>query len=215
MGPIIKGHQGFVNQYLGDGIMAIFQKSPEDALMAAIDMQKALQAYNTQRSIDNRQGIRVGMGLHTGSLIMGIIGDEYRTDAATISDAVNTASRMESLTKTFGANILLSEQSLHRISDLTKFHIRYLGKVKVKGRKAPVGVYECFDGDPESILESKLKKRDVFSEAIDHYAAQRFSQAIIRLEEIVEDHPQDLVAQYFLREAKQYLTHGVPEGWIA
>lgn len=88
MGPIIQQNNGFVNQYLGDGIMAIFQQNPLDGLSAAIEMQAKIRSYNEERKKQGRQPLRVGMGLHTGSLIMGIIGDEDRTDAATISDTV-------------------------------------------------------------------------------------------------------------------------------
>ena len=82
----------------------------------------------------------MGIGLHTGSLIMGIIGDEKRMDAATIADTVNTASRIESLTKHYGASILLSEDSLNKLEDKNDFHLRFMGKVQVKGKKG-VGGY--------------------------------------------------------------------------
>lgn len=143
MGPIIRQHRGFVNQYLGDGIMAIFEHTSEDALQAAIAMQEKLEEYNLERQEQGRSPIAVGMGMHTGSLVMGIIGDEFRTDAATISDTVNTASRMEGLTKQFGAKILLSEASYQKLSDPSAFQIQHLGKVQVKGRQESVGVYEC------------------------------------------------------------------------
>jgi two-component system sensor histidine kinase ChiS len=153
MGPVIQAHSGFINQYLGDGIMAIFQHRSEDALMAAIAMQDAVRAYNKDQTRNGRSPIRVGMGMHTGSLIMGIIGDHRRTEAATISDTVNTASRMEGLTKYFNASILLSEYSLAAIADPAQFSLRYLGLVKVKGKKTPIEVYECFDGDPPAVIE--------------------------------------------------------------
>ncbi|MEM7371597.1 MAG: response regulator [Bacteroidota bacterium] len=143
MGPIIRQHKGFVNQYLGDGIMAIFEHTPDDALRAAIEMQNKLKEYNLERKAQARAPIAVGMGMHTGSLVMGIIGDDFRTDAATISDTVNTASRMEGLTKQFGARILLSESSYQTLTDPSLFDIRALGNVQVKGRQEAVGVYEC------------------------------------------------------------------------
>ena len=77
----------------------------------------------------------MGIGLHTGPLIMGIIGDEQRMDAATISDTVNSASRIESLSKYYGTSILLSEVSLKKIDNREEFHFRYLGKVQVKGKQ--------------------------------------------------------------------------------
>jgi signal transduction histidine kinase/class 3 adenylate cyclase/CheY-like chemotaxis protein len=213
MGPIIKQHNGFVNQYLGDGIMAIFQQSPDDSLLACIGMQRSLKRYNQERESRGRQPIRVGMGMHSGSLIMGIIGDEQRTDAATISDTVNTAARMESLTKQVGADILLSGAAMQELHDPGQYQLRYLGKVRVKGRNAPVGVYECFDCDPEAVQRLKQEWLPAFDEALRLYSDQAFAKAIVRFEEIVAANPADRIASNLLRVAKQYLAHGVPEGW--
>ncbi len=84
--------------------------------------------------------------MHTGPLIMGVIGDEHRMDAATISDTVNTASRVESLTKYYGASILITQDSLNLVGQTDIFNLRYLGQVQVKGKHEPVGILECIDG---------------------------------------------------------------------
>ena len=98
-------------------------------------MHREIQQYNLKRKSQDRVPIRVGMGLHTGPLIMGIIGDRMRADAATISDTVNTASRMEGLTKFYGAKLLVSETTLQKLNDPSQFNYRNLGKVQVKGKK--------------------------------------------------------------------------------
>lgn len=214
MGPIIDRHHGFINQYLGDGIMAIFQESSDNALRAAIEMQREVQRYNEERLERGRQPIRVGMGMHKGPLIMGIIGDERRTDAATISDAVNAAARMEDLTKRLGAKILLSAETLTSLSDAEAYQLRYLGRVRVKGRQTPVEVYECFDSDPKEVQQLKQAWMDAFDEAVRLYTRQDFARAIVRLQEILEANSQDQVASNLLAESKQYLVHGVPEGWV-
>ncbi len=115
MGPAIRRHNGFINQYLGDAIMAIFPRNAEDALSAAIEMQKEVQDLNRIRTSNNQTPIQIGVGMHTGPLIMGITGDENRMDATTISDTVNIASRLESLTKHYSVNIILSDSSLKQI----------------------------------------------------------------------------------------------------
>ena len=116
MGPIIRQHGGFINQYLGDAIMAIFPNNASDALYAAIKMQKEVHEFNARRSLLHKAPIKIGVGLHTGPLIMGITGDHERMDATTIADTVNTASRLESLTKYYKGNLLLSEASLKNIA---------------------------------------------------------------------------------------------------
>lgn len=213
MGPIIQKNQGFVNQYLGDGIMAIFPQSPTDALRAAIQMQRVLQNYNQQRITEGRKAIKVGMGFHTGSLIMGITGDENRMDATTISDSVNSAARIESLSKYYGTSILLSEVSLKKVANPDEFHFRYLGEVQVKGKQKPLKIHECFDGEPSEVFDLKLVTIDTFNAGIEQYFKQSFSQAILHFEEVMHQNPVDKTAQLFLLKARQLEKMGVAENW--
>jgi two-component system sensor histidine kinase ChiS len=215
MGPIIQQYQGFVNQYLGDAIMAIFPKRPEDALQAAIDMQKKLTAYNDHRITKGRERICMGIGLYSGPLIMGIIGDQHRLDATTISDTVNTASRIESLTKYYGANILLSEESLDECRKHSEcvMHFRHLGKVLVKGKKDPVGLYECFDGDAPEIAERKLQTLPDFEAGLAHFFAKEFPKASAVFTRVLKVNPEDQVVRLFLNKSSRYTHEGVPEDW--
>lgn len=213
MGPIIQQHHGFVNQYLGDAIMAIFPDSSSDAVKAATEMQKCLAVYNLERISSGRKPLQMGIGLHTGSLIMGIIGDEHRLDAATISDTVNTASRLESLTKHYGVSILLSEDSLNEIEDKTAFNFRYLGKVLVKGKKNPVGIYECLDGDQLELRQQKLQTTSEFSTGLSYFFNRKFAEATFSLNQVIQVNPDDQVARLFLNRSARLIQEGVPQGW--
>ena len=143
IGPIIRQNRGFVNQYLGDGVMAIFPENPSDALNAAIQIQKAIEKYNQNLKKRSDHHVKIGIGMHTGDLIMGITGDHQRMEAATISDTVNTAARIEGLTKTYQASILLTKETLDQVANPKEFRIRYLGDVQLKGKQAPVCIYDC------------------------------------------------------------------------
>ena len=214
MGPLIQQHNGFVNQYLGDAIMAIFPRQAKDALDAAVAMQQALHTYNAQRLTQKRMPIRLGIGLHTGSLIMGIIGDQERMDAATIADSVNTASRVENLTKYYGARILISEDGLQKMGakeDLPP--IRYLGKVRVKGKKEPLGIYECLAGEEPENLATKLQTQEIFEKGLRHFWAKEFAEAAGEFNTLLKKDPDDQVAERFLKKASRYILEGVPEGW--
>ncbi|HQV05862.1 MAG TPA: adenylate/guanylate cyclase domain-containing protein, partial [Chitinophagaceae bacterium] len=155
LGPIIRSHHGFINQYLGDSIMAIFPNDAADALHAAIEMQQAVWKLNKERIKENKLPIRAGIGMHTGPLIMGITGDEQRLDAATISDTVNTAARIESLTKYYKAPLLLSSETLAAINRQFTFHIRNLGNVRLKGKHKLLTILECFDGNEPTEFDNK------------------------------------------------------------
>lgn len=213
MGPIIRNHNGFINQYLGDAIMALFPESAEKSLHAAIEMQRNIREFNILQKEKNLPGIRMGIGMHTGPLIMGITGDKDRLDATTISDTVNTASRIESLTKYYKAGIILSEFTLQQIAYPAIFHLRYLGKVQVKGKQSSVGIHECFSSDSEEQVNKKERTLLFFNEGIQHYLNRSFANAIKCFEYVTGINPEDYTAQFFLDNSIHYLQKGVPENW--
>ncbi|MDB4285793.1 response regulator [bacterium] len=213
MGPIIKNHGGMVSHFLGDGILALFPGKAEDALNAAIEMQRELRRYNTQRKERDRSPIVVGMGIHTGLLTMGIIGDEQRMDAAIISDTVNTAARLEGLTKIYGGHLLLSGATLSEIEDFSAFAHRYLGEVQVKGKNESIALYEVFEGKPTVLAKVKQETKNRFELALRHYFDRKFDASISLFEEILEKNPNDLAAQYYVEKAKKHMKKGVSNTW--
>jgi class 3 adenylate cyclase len=213
MGPIISSFNGFINQYLGDSIMAIFPDDPKDALLAAIAMQQSLQEYNHQRQAQGLSLIRIGIGMHTGSLIMGITGDEDRMDAATISDTVNTAARIEGLTKYFRTSILLSEATMARIQEKEDFHLRYLGKVQLKGKHKALGIHECFSGYEYELVTSRMETLPMFKQGLQAYLEGNFGEAVDTFQAIIDKDAHDQTTLYFLEHARKYIAQGVPANW--
>lgn len=213
LGPIIRAHKGFINQYLGDSIMAIFPRHPVDALNAAIAMQKAIFTLNETRQGAGLPSIKAGIGMHTGSLIMGITGDEQRLDAATISDTVNTAARIESLTKHYQSPLLLSGETLYHIPDTNNYQFRHLGKVLLKGKNNHLNIVECLNGNSDELLQLKTNLVPRFDAAIAHYKSQNFENAVDLFQQILQDDSDDLTAKIFMAKAKNYLMHGVPKNW--
>jgi signal transduction histidine kinase/class 3 adenylate cyclase len=212
MGPIIFGNKGFVNQYLGDSIMAIFANNPEDALKASIAMQKNITQRNKQISVKEYE-MNVGIGFHTGNLMMGIIGDKYHSKPVTIADTVNIASRIESLTKYFGTNILLSGSSINGMSEADQFDFRFIGKVQMKGKSRPIEIYECINGDPEEVFIKKKESIDQFNEAIECYLSKDFAKAIATFQAILGKNPSDSVSTYFQKKSAELISNGIPDGW--
>lgn len=214
MGPVIQAHHGFVNQYLGDGIMALFQHSPADALKAAVEMQNIIRAYNKSRELKGRDPLRVGMGMHAGPLIMGIIGDGKRSSAAIIADTVNTAARIEGLTKYYQVCILLSETCYSTLKQEQQARCRYLGMVQVKGKEEPMRIYEALDGEPENTRANKLKTLGEFNKGLSAFLAGRMQEARDTFQQILDIHPDDAACLRFLLRAEHYLQQSVPETWI-
>ena len=191
MGPIISENKGFINQYVGDGIISIYPHKSEDAIRAAIRMQQAIIQYNGERIKKGHRPIVVGMGLDTGPLIMGIIGSEKRNDAAVISDTVNTASRMEGLTKYFGVGILASESTYNQISNPSEFNCRFLGIVKPKGKEKIIKIYEFYDGLEEQQLRLRILTNSMFQEGLRKYYDRSFAEAVGLFKSVLEQNPDD------------------------
>jgi adenylate cyclase len=211
MGPAIRRHHGFINQYLGDAIMAIFPGNASDALAAAIEMQKEVQELNKDRITKKEMPIQIGVGMHTGSLIMGITGDADRMDATTISDTVNIASRLESLTKHYSANIILSDASLNQILQKNDFHLRYLGLVQLKGKNEAIHIHECFDCNTAKEVEQKLNTLNFFNEGVSLFLNKSFSEANIAFKKVLDVHPADATAKFFYGNTKKIVDNGAPE----
>lgn len=205
MGPEIRKHNGFINQYLGDAIMAIFPGNPSDALSAAIGMHRELAHLNLERSANNQPAIHIGIGMHTGPLIMGITGDSDRMDATTIADTVNTASRLESLTSHYKAGIILSDACLQLMPDKEKFYLRNLGLVQLKGKQQSLQIHECFDGNNYEDISRKKETLALFNQGIERYANSAFNDAIVTFQTIAHSHPEDHTAAFFLASAKSRL----------
>ncbi|MEL6257271.1 MAG: adenylate/guanylate cyclase domain-containing protein [Bacteroidota bacterium] len=209
MGPAIQKHKGFVNQYYGDGIMALFPEKPEDALLAAREMLETLEEFNENRE----EALRIGIGLHTGQLMMGVIGDADRMDASVVADTVNTASRMEGLTKHYGTSIILSEQTLSGITRPADHLLRFLGKVQVKGRKEALNVHESKAWLVSVEKEKFLSLTQTFHEALSAYYEQNFSLAIKAFKEVLSLNPEDKASKLYLSRALSYDKEGVPNNW--
>lgn len=214
MGPIIRKNNGFINQYLGDAIMAIFPLNAADALQAAIEMQMALEELNEVRKLANLSSIRIGIGMHTGPLIMGITGDHNRLDATTISDTVNTASRIESLTKYYKSGIIISDSSLQQIKEANAFHLRNLGLVQLKGKQEAIGIHECFSGNRQEELQNKVSTLTLFNEGMKYYSNRSFVNARKAFGEVLEIHANDRTAQFFYEKTEELIASGNSEHWV-
>ncbi|MCX7998387.1 MAG: adenylate/guanylate cyclase domain-containing protein, partial [Leptospiraceae bacterium] len=153
--PIIEKHGGIIDKFIGDSIMVVYPTIPEEALDSVIEMKKALDIYNEQRLLSGKQLIRTGFGLHYGKLALGTIGTEQRMQTTVFGDAVNLASRVESLTKEFKIWVLMTGDFAIKVANANRFHIREIDIAKVRGKAQSVPVYECYDIDDSGIISLK------------------------------------------------------------
>ena len=204
MAPIIKQYHGIIDKYIGDAIMALFPNNADEALQAAITMLTTLIYYNQGRKRAGYQPIKIGIGLNTGALMLGTLGYQNRMDGTVISDAVNLASRLEGMTKMYGSNLLISENTYSRLKDTSQYVIRMLDTVMVRGKSKPITAYEVFDGEEAAVIELKMQTLTEFEQGLTHYLQREFAEAIRCFKQVLQIDPQDKAAQIYLSRCKNY-----------
>jgi DNA-binding response OmpR family regulator/class 3 adenylate cyclase len=211
MGPVISQHHGLIDKYIGDAIMALFPNQADDAVQAAISMLKALADYNLTRGSSDHPMIHIGIGINTGCLMLGTVGDSERMDGTVISDAVNLASRIEQLTKTYGTPLLITEHTYSKLTDTYQYKMRLIDCVTVRGKTEPVIVYEVFDAEPSSIIELKLATLEDFERGFQYFHNGQFENAQNCFEKVLQINPNDKVSLIYLENCRTVLGMMMPK----
>jgi two-component system sensor histidine kinase ChiS len=211
--PVIRNCGGIVDKYIGDAIMALFPDRPENAMRAAVEMQGVVASINEGRLAKGRAPIRIGIGLHSGRLILGTLGEEKRMEQTVISDAVNLASRVEGLTKRYGAPVLVSEPTWSSLPDPRPFHFRFLGKAQVKGKNEATAVYELLEGDTAESRNLKMEGAEEFDRGLRQFYDRQFAEASVSFSRILKANPEDVAARLYLERAAAWITRTPPPEW--
>ncbi|MCP4687528.1 MAG: response regulator [Desulfobacterales bacterium] len=204
MGPIIRDNAGFIDKFIGDAIMGLFE-TPDDAIRASIHMLRRLVENNKLRKRDGHAPIHIGIGINTGNLMLGTVGEEDRLETTVIGDVVNLASRVAKLTKEYGASLLISEYTFQNLENPDQFLCRFMGKTKVRGKEAPIGVFEIFDADPPGSREKKMDSMKTFKEALGFYNEREFERAQTLFEDCYNKNPDDNIALFYVERCQRIL----------
>lgn len=196
MSPLIESHGGFIDKYMGDGIMALFPDAPQEALRAAIAMLETLENQNNSIFPE----LHIGIGIHTGEILLGTVGGHNRMETTVIGDAVNLAARVENLTKTYGARLLITEETYAHCPQMM---VREIDRVTVRGRTHPTTLYEV-------LLRSDRQKREtlpLFQQAIAAYYEGDHPQALELFKTLQQIDPDDRAAQVHGDRLQQELAN--------
>lgn len=185
----------------------------ENALDAAIEMRVALAEYNLKRKLDGKKSIGSGIGINTGNLMLGIVGGHGRMDGTVVSDAVNLASRIEGLTTLYGASIIITQDTLIKLEDPSRYNYRFLDVVKVKGKKEAVYIFEVLDGEPADIKKLKISTKQSFGKALQLYKSKDFEEALYLFKHVQQENPADKAAQLYIARCNNIIEFGLPEDW--
>ncbi|MDR1211013.1 MAG: adenylate/guanylate cyclase domain-containing protein [Spirochaetaceae bacterium] len=191
--PIISANGGFVDKYIGDAIMALFPQNngADQAVRSAIEIQKKILEYNGHRANMGYRPLSMGIGIHTGPLMIGVVGVEDRMQSTVISDAVNLASRIEGMCKAYNVSLVISGDTFKQLENPGAYMYRYLGAVKLRGKSTPIPFYEILDAVTPDILELKMKANRFFEEGMMSFRKKKYSEALLNFRKVLELLPED------------------------
>ena len=208
MGPSVRENHGFIDKFIGDSIMALFAGSAEDAILSAISMFKILEDYNAGRQRAGYVPIKIGIGVNTGYLMLGTLGDSARMESTVISDAVNLSSRLQGLTKIYGTPLLISEFTYQNLSDSSRFSTRFIDRVAVKGKAEPVTILEILDPEPQLEQQKKLSTTEIYTNGWTAYQKKDYRTALKLFEKCLHQNPDDSVPRFYIDKCRQQLDNG-------
>ncbi|MBN2735694.1 MAG: hypothetical protein JXR70_01855 [Spirochaetales bacterium] len=223
----ITENQGFVDKYVGDAIMALFaelESDPSDlsgfssadkAVKAAIGMRRNLLEFNRNQKLKHNFLLNNGVGINTGSLMLGTVGSSHRLDTTVIGDSVNLAARLEKLTQYYRVSIIISHMSFNALTHPEEFDIRELDLVTVKGRNEPCLIYDVFSADPDNLKENKLATMELLSEGIMAYRDKKFREAHGIFKKMREKSPDDILPVLYMKRCLEYVKNPPSEQWNA
>ncbi|HUW71507.1 MAG TPA: bacteriohemerythrin [bacterium] len=209
--PLITEYDGFIDKYVGDAALAVFIGPVDRAVRCCVEIVKAVEELSRGRLMEGLPPLRAGIGLNTGIVAFAAVGSANRVDITVIGDTVNVAARLEAMTKTYGVDIMLSEQTYARLKDLASFELRFLDRIVARGKKIPLSVYEAYGGDPETRRETKKRLLPDFDRAVAWYHYGRVDEAHPLLERCADILPDDGACIEYLRRCVEFERTGLLE----
>jgi adenylate cyclase len=218
MNAPIHDNKGFIDKFIGDAIMALFDNpegsdcdKAQDAIRAAIGLRKALLLYNKHREKVGYAAVNIGIGIHFGPVIIGTVGSDDRMDTTVIGDSVNIAQRLETLAPVYNVDIIVTEQLV--ITAEHAFASRVIDWVRVKGRSEPLKLVEVLSHLSDAIQKERLARAAAIQEGLDLRIAGNLREALEVFREARKLSPQDPVIKHHIKWTEQLILHGIPENW--
>jgi adenylate cyclase len=209
--------KGTLDKFIGDALMAVFgaplplMNHPWMAVKSALDMRRRLQIFNNSTFMENQPHIRIGIGISSGEVVSGNIGSRKRMDYTVIGDGVNLSARLEGVTKEYGCDIIISENTYKLCGD--RLWVRELDKIRVKGKNEAVSIYQVL-GDKAVALDSQQQQLlELYHLGRSAYIHRDFSQALYYFEQAQTIDPMDKAINIHIERAQVYLDNPPPESW--
>ena len=198
--PSIRKYDGYVDKYIGDAIMALFTKKSSDAVYSAIDMLSKLDKLNKRRVKEGLPNISIGIGINTGSVMLGTLGVPDRMEGSVISDTVNLSARLEELTKFYKVPLIVSSETEKMLPH--SILRREIDEIEVKGKTNKTRIFEVFHWETKKVRDKKVALASVFNKALNIFRENDFKNCKIQLREYEKQLEGDPILNLYLERCK-------------
>jgi class 3 adenylate cyclase len=216
MSECLLDHGAYIDKYIGDAVMAVFGAPVRTEHHAATACEGALAAQAVLARINADLGPRLGhtlamrIGINTGEMIVGNLGSDRKKNYTVLGDAVNLASRLEGANKEFGTTIMLGETTARAVGD--RFVLRPLTRLRVKGKKTAVEVFELV-GRPHEIPPAQREFLDAYTAGYGHFGGRRFAEAARDFRRALAVVPADDLTRELLDQSQEFAARPPPADW--
>lgn len=202
--------RGVIDKFLGDAVLCIFEgtDSAERAIACGVEMFSVVNSFNLEEDQPHDQAVKIGIGLHTGPVVLGTIGSSERMDSTVLGLTVNLAKRLEETTRPLGIDMLITEQVANQLPNGHGHRLRKLGEVSVKGSRAPISIVEVYDHDPPKVQDLKDQIKPIMAEGIDLFKANCLEAALSKFQEAQSIFPEDMPLRLLITSLKHALEQG-------
>lgn len=200
--PLVRKYDGFVDKYLGDGILAVFPRA-ERAIDCAHAIIRAIEVKNkSQKDLPN---VDTKISINTGDIVFGIVGEEERKAPTIISDVVNLASKIEDINKFMGTKIVFSKQTLNEIPEKYNLHYRYIGSLTLDGEETALPLFESLEIYPKDEKDKLVRLKNKFENGVRSYNDGQFKVALQTFQEVLKYLPNDKPSYIYFNKANEKL----------
>jgi adenylate cyclase len=212
---VIYSHRGTIDKYMGDCIMAFWGAPLHDArhayhaVLSGLEMQRTLKSLQPKFRERGWPEIHIGVGINTGRVSVGNMGSEVRVAYTVMGDAVNLASRLEGITKEYGAGVLVGEGTKEEAHE---FVYRELDLVRVKGKDKPVAIFEPL-GLAGEVEQAVLEEIKLFQQALRLYRKQEWDKAELQLYNLLKIAPGTRLYEVYAERVSYYRNNPPGENW--
>ena len=212
---IIFDNEGTIDKYVGDMVMAFWGAPIEDdqhaqhGIIAALEMQRMTQEISADFITRGLPEIKIGVGLNTGIMNVGDMGSSYRRAYTVLGDAVNLGSRLESITKFYGADILVGERTAEQCPDIT---FAFIDRIQVKGKDEPIAVYQPL-GLTTKVTREQKEEIVRFSIVYEEYLQQSWVSALSKLDDLKKDYPESKIYQVYIDRILNLREQELTQEW--